>query len=207
MSLREYQRTAAPVAPGVPVYDSAAEAAGPDGVQPTPAVAPDTGGNYGAMGFTGAGTLFSVYSQHQAGLYNRRAAEFNANYQRMLASQAIQAGESQAANRTLQARQAIGRTNAGAAGNGVVAGAGSAGAARASQEALSAGDIQNIRTNAARQAYGYDVGAMEQQRRAQLARMTERSQITGTLIGGMAQESLESDPNYRGFRSGGVPSN
>lgn len=171
----------------------------------TPTPAPNPGGNYAAMGLTGAGTLFGAYSQIQAGKYNARAAEFSANYQRMLASQSIQEGESLSSNRMLQQRQAIGRTNAGAAGSGVVAGAGSAGAARGTQQALGAEDIQNIRVNAARGAFGYDVGAAEQMRRAQMARMTEQSSVAGTLIGGASQEALESDPNYRGYRSSGVP--
>lgn len=171
----------------------------------TPPPAESAGTNDVAMGYTGVGTLFGAYSQFQAGMANKRAAEFNANYQRMLAQQSIEAGESQVGARTLQERQAIGRTNAGAAGNGVVVGAGSAGAARASQQALAAGDVQTIRTNAIRQAYGYNVDAFEQQRRARMALETARQNATGTLIGGMAEEELESDPKFAGFRRSGVP--
>lgn len=175
------------------------------GVTTAPAANPSTGGNYGAMGLTGAGTLFGAYSQLQAGKYNARAAQFNANYQRMLASQSIQSGESQVANRTLQERQAIGRTNAGAAGNGVVAGAGSAGAAVATQRALTDEDVNNIRMNASRRAFGFDVGAVDQMRRADMATATAKQAAIGTLIGGASEEELESDPRYAGFRRSGVP--
>lgn len=178
------------------------------GVTTTPGVAaspvPNPGGNYAAMGLTGGGSLFGAYSQLQAGKFNSRAANFNANYQRMLASQSIQAGESQVNNRVLQQRLAVGRTNAGAGGGGVVVGGGSAGAAVATQNALANEDVQNIRINAARRAYGYDVGAVDQMRRASEAAATAKQQAIGTLIGGASEEELESDPRYAGFRRSGV---
>lgn len=158
----------------------------------------DAGGNWGAMGTSAASSLLGAYSQYQAGAYNRKIADFNANYQRQQAGEAFQAGEAQVGARTLGERQAIGRTNAGAAGGGVVAGAGSAGAAVASQQALAAGDIQSIRINALRAAFGYDVGAVDAQNKAKMAQTTANEGVASSLLGGAYQEELLGDPRFEG---------
>lgn len=165
---------------------------------------PTQTGNGAAMGITAAGALSSIVAQNRAGVLNSRAAEFNADYERTRANQAVNAGEYSANVRAGQERKTEGAINAAAAGQGVVAGSGSAGHALATSEAASAADQMAIRTNAMRQAYGFEVSASEQDQRARLATTGMRTGIAATLLNTANQEELESDEKYGGFRQGGV---
>ena len=68
----------------------------------------------------------------------------------------------------------------------------------ASQQALAAGDIQSIRVNAMRQAYGFDVGATDSQNKARMAQTTGDEGAASSLLGGVYQEELLGDPRFQG---------
>jgi hypothetical protein len=116
-----------------------------------------------AMGLQGIGGLFGAYASYEAGHANGAVMRFNADYERQLAHQSMESGEFNAALTDLKGANLAGQQASSAAGQGVVAGAGSAGSNVSTSNAMSETDKMMIRLNARRQAYGHEIAAESDQ--------------------------------------------
>lgn len=105
---------------------------------------------------SGAGNAFS---QYEAGQSNKAIDRFNAANSRIQAEQASQAGATEQARAGIKEGILRGAQTSAFAGQGVIAGAGTARAVVAGGEAVSEMDKLMIGINARRQAYGYKVQA------------------------------------------------
>jgi hypothetical protein len=121
-------------------------------------------------------------SQYESGKYNSKLAKYNAKVADLQAQQSLEQGESQAQNISLQTSQIEGQQVASAAGQGVVAGAGSQALITRDTENLSAMDQLMIRTNARRKALGYTIDAADSRNRAKLGEMQTQQAMIGTVL-------------------------
>lgn len=123
---------------------------------------PGSSATAGAGVLQAIGSLFGGFSE--AGRLNAQAeiARNNAQLARWNANQAMAAGEARAEQQGFRTRAQVGSIRARQAGAGIDPNSGSAADVRASAAALGTLDALTIRSNAARQAYGYEVKATEQ---------------------------------------------
>ncbi len=117
------------------------------------------------------------------------------------------AGEQQATTQALKTRATVGAIRAFQGSSGLDINSGSAVDVRSSQAMLGMQDQLTIRSNAAREAYGYQVGAVSNTAQSELLRKQAAGQGTAGLIG--AAGSLLSGAssvgnNYAKFRTSGV---
>lgn len=165
-----------------------------------------------ALAVMGASAAWSAWQQHKAGqaaeqvgVANQGAAnseaalsDYNAAVAAQQATDAVTRG-TYAENRfRVGVRSIIGRQRAGFAGNNVDVGFGSSVDVQADAARLGELDALQIRTNAAREAWGYNVQAEDLRRRAviqrteganallagQTAASTANAQAVGTVLGG-----------------------
>ena len=108
------------------------------------AVASLAGGVVGA-----AGSIDNANMQAQIARNNANTAMLNANF-------ATQEGDIKAQNQGLKTAQAVGKMKAGFAANGVDPNSGSAADVSAAADSAGMTDAQTIRSDAARQAWGYE---------------------------------------------------
>lgn len=181
-----------------------------------------------ALTLAGVGTGVSAFGQwraggaaKRAGEAGRRAAEsqaelhdYNAAIAELQAADAIERGEEAASQFRQRVRQAIGSQRAGIAAQGVDVTYGSAVDAQADAEFLGELDALTIRTNAAREAWGFKVQSEDSRRRAEITRregvMIEeagnqqrtaaRIGAVGSIIGGGAS-LLEARYGFRDRRT------
>jgi len=132
----------------------------------------------------GVGTGVSAYGQIQSGRAARRAgqaqrraseseaelADYNASVADLQAQDAIERGAESEGRFRQQIRGTIGAQRAGFAGGNVDVGYGSAVDVQADAAFLGELDALTIRTNAAREAWGYKVQGADLRRRADIAR-------------------------------------
>jgi hypothetical protein len=142
-------------------------------------------------GVSALGSYESGRAQSEAAAYQAQVARNNAVIAQQNANLGIQSGEVQASNAAMQTRSVIGATKAGEAASGVDVNSGSFVNVRASESELGALDALTLRSNAAKQAYGYEVAATSEEGQAGLygLQSTQASQAgqigaLGTFIGG-----------------------
>lgn len=137
-----------------------------------------------ALALTGVGTAVSVAGQlkaggaaKRAGEAERRAAEsqaelldYNAAVADLQAQDAIERGGEEEARFRQRIRATIGAQRAGFAASNIDVGYGSAVDVQADAAFLGELDALTIRTNAAREAWGYKVEATDIRKRAEIAR-------------------------------------
>lgn len=130
------------------------------------------------------GTAVSVYGQKKAGdaaaaagTAQRKAAEsgadlqdFNAKVADLQAQDAVERGAEEESRYRTQVRGAIGTQRAGFAAQGVRVGFGSAVDVQADAAYLGELDALTIRTNAARESWGFKTQATDLRKRAEIAR-------------------------------------
>lgn len=154
------------------------------------------------------GAIQSAHASSAAASYNAEVAANNAQIAKQNATWASQAGEQQAGMSAAKTRATVGAMEANQAASGVDIGSGSALDVRSSAKELGQLDAINIRANAARQAYGYDVQSSSFNSQSQLDRY-EASQDTtagyinagSSILGGVGSASS----NYANYLSkGGV---
>lgn len=128
-----------------------------------------------------------------AGQYAKRVDEQNAKMADAQAQDALDRGELAAQRRGLETRQQIGSTRAAQAAQGVDVSSGSAADVQASEAGIGAMDEVMIRNNAAREAWGYKVEAINDRQAGQVAALTGdmeaagyRAESYGTLLSGAA---------------------
>jgi hypothetical protein len=162
----------------------------------------------------GVGTGVTAYNQYKqgkaaesAGTKQREASEsqaaladFNAQVADLQAKDAIERGAEEESRFRTQVRGAIGTQRAGIAASNIDVGFGSAVDVQADAAYLGELDALTIRTNAAREAWGYKVQATDLRKRADIARKEgvyleaagkqassgSKLAIAGTLLGGTA---------------------
>jgi len=151
-----------------------------------------------AIGLAGAGSLISGASalfggQAQAGMYGYQSqvAQYNRAIALQNADYALATGEIQARNYGMGAAQRMGAIRAGEGASGIDVGSGSKADVQTSQQVVSDIDLAQIRNNAARKAYGYQVEATGDEAQAELYQRAAKTATTagdikalGSLVGG-----------------------
>ncbi len=149
------------------------------------------GGILGAFGAQQSGAAARQMYQYQSGIamMNRQINLQNADW-------AIASGESQAVNAGMKARAIGGQIRAAQGASGIDVGSGSSEDVRAGQKLVSDIDVSNIRTNAARVAYGFQTKAATDEAQANLYQMAGtnaeeagRIKALGSLVSGAASVS------------------
>lgn len=134
-----------------------------------------------AMGAVGA--ISSAEAQSQAASYQAQIARNNAQLATENAHWATESGETQAAQQQMKTRAEVGSIEAAQAANGLDVNSGSAVDVRSSANSLGNLDALTIRSNAARQAYGYQVQNTNDIAEAQLDEAQAQSAMTAGTIG------------------------
>lgn len=159
-------------------------------------------------GLTGAaGSIIQGNAASSAAKYNSEVAKANAAAARQAAAQAGAAGDERAFETGLRTRQRVGAIETNQAASGIDVNKGSAVSVRASQEALGQLDALTIRSNAAKEAYGYNTQASSFESESNLDKLqAEEAQSAGqlgaatTLLGSAG--SIGSD--YMRYRQAGL---
>lgn len=136
------------------------------------------------MGLSAFGSLTNAYASYQSGHANAAIDRLNANYDRLRSRETLENGEYRAGVLDLRSSQIAGAQATSAAGQGVVAGAGSAGMVQQSSYAGLSADSNMIRLNARREAYGYEVAASSAEYRADQAIRAGNMQAVGSVLQG-----------------------
>ncbi len=143
-----------------------------------------------AIGAQALGSIAQGNQQAASDKYNAQVAENNAQIARQNATFSGQEGAANAAREQLKTRAQVGGIKAAQAANGIDINSGSAVDVRSSAAELGELNAITIRSNAARQAYGYQTQASSDMAQAQLDRQSakyasESGYIKGatTLIG------------------------
>lgn len=147
---------------------------------------------------TVAGGLSKAWGTYESGKYNKKVAEFNAEYARIQASQALAEGREMANRRELKERYIEGQTRSGFAEQDVIVGAGTSRAVMQSEATMNAADQQAIEINARRRAYGFEVTAADQDARGKFSELRGETGAISTLIDTGSEAMLEDDPSYKG---------
>lgn len=124
------------------------------------------GAGNAALGAYGA--LQSAHAQSAAAKYNAAIATENANVEAQNAQIAGQAGAQQAGMESMKGRAALGELKANQAAGNVDVNSGSAVSTQMSERELSELDALTVRSNATKQAYGYEVQSENQKAQAAL---------------------------------------
>lgn len=158
-----------------------------------------------AVAGAGAGAYSSIQAGNAASSsakYNEQVSQQNAQLAQQNAVQASQAGEAQVAASQQKTRAQVGAIKAGEAASNVDVNSGSAVDVRSSAADLGELDAITVRSNAAKQAYGYETQNTSYEDQANLeAAQSENSSTAGeigagsTLIGGLGSASS----NYARF--------
>jgi hypothetical protein len=149
-----------------------------------------------ATGLSGAvkavGALQQGEAESQAASYNAQVQRQNAQIEQQNANWAGQAGEVQAAAQEQKTRSQVGAIKAAEAANNLDVNSGSAVDVRSSAAQLGELSALNIRSNAAKQAYGYETQSWNAQAQANLdqadaayARQAGEIGAAGDLLGGI----------------------
>ena len=137
-----------------------------------------------SAGIGAYGAISSGVAQEQSARYNAEVALNNASIAKQNANLAGQAGEAQAEQSSMKTRAQVGAIKTAQAANGVDVNSGSAVDVRSSAAALGELNAINIRSNAARTAYGYQTQAGNFQAQSQLDTFQGQNAKTAGLIGG-----------------------
>lgn len=141
----------------------------------------------GASALGGATSAFGsiMGGQSQAAMYNYQAgiAQINQQIMQQSADYATAAGEVSAQESGMKTRAQIGQTIAQQGAGGLAVGGGSNARVVSSELALGQEDQALIRSNAARQAYGYEVQGVQDTAQSQLDTMAASKSQTAGLLG------------------------
>lgn len=134
-----------------------------------------------------AGTAVSAYGQVKQGQYAEQASEYNAKVSEQQAKQAEDEGLSAEVLQRTHIRQALGQQRAAMASSGAVVDSGSFGNVLDDTVKTGEMDIMTIRSNAAKKAWGYRVGAEQERTQGKLAKNAAYYGAMGTLLTGAGQ--------------------
>lgn len=152
-----------------------------------------------------AGGVQTARAQKAAGEYQAQVDEQNAKIGRQQADQARQIGNMEEERQMRRVRAAVATQRAAQAANGLDINSGTALDLQAETAGFGAADALNIRANAIRQAWGFEVGAVNDINSASAARAGGRNAATGTMLTTGAQvASMYAGSNGFGLGGGGT---
>lgn len=149
-------------------------------------------------GISALGSIQSANAQSASAKYNSEVASNNAVIQQQNATWAAQAGEEQASMKEQETRAKVGGIVANQAAAGIDVSSPSAVDVKSSATELGELDAINIRGNAARTAYGYDVQSSNDVAQSQLDKFQASQDTTAgevgagsSILGGVGNTSLQ----------------
>jgi hypothetical protein len=152
-----------------------------------------------SMGLMAGGTAMSATSQFFQGQYNKKIANYNADVARIQAQDALDRGTDQEQRFRVGVRRMIGAQRVGYASQGVDVNRGSAVDIQADAQRLGELDALEIRSNAAREAWGYKVQATNYQNQGRMAAMSgTMGAISSLAVGGAQSYAMYSAFNAAG---------
>lgn len=128
------------------------------------------------------GEILGGLSSYEAGKAQSQIAKDNAAVAARNAELTMAAGEQSAFNLGLKNRAQMGAITAGQGASGLDLASGSSKDVRDSQQALGLFDTMNVRSNAAREAFGYKVKESEFKNEAGMARARGRAALAGSVL-------------------------
>lgn len=128
------------------------------------------------------GGAAGAYGTYRAGEFNSKVDRFNAKVATMQAADAIRRGGEAVDRHRTQVKVLKGAQRAALAAQGVVVDDGSAADVIADTSTQAAIDERTIRTNAALEAWGYQVQAVDHRARANVEMATARNDAAGGLM-------------------------
>lgn len=134
------------------------------------------------MSAMAVGGAVTAYNQHQEGEYQKDVANYNAKVGEQQASETEKLGNIQEQQQRTKVRQIMGAQRAAMGSSGAVVDAGSFGDVLDQTSYMGEVDAQTIRANAAKQAWGYRVGADMTRREGQAAASAGNAAAVGTLL-------------------------
>ena len=137
-----------------------------------------------ALGTAIAGTAVSAVGQFKAGNAAKRAGDFNANILEQQAGDAVVRGREEESRFRTQVRSLIGSQRAGFAGQGVDVNSGSAREVQQDAARLGELDALQIRANAQREAWGFNMDAENARMGGQAAQSAGRWGAAATVTTG-----------------------
>lgn len=140
-----------------------------------------------AVAFVALGTGMKAQNSRQAGKNAQMVANYNAQVNDAKADDAIVRGRETEARHRIGTRKLIGSQRAAFAASGVVVGEADSTATNVEVDTatMSEVDAMTIRSNAAREAWGYRTGAQDDRFRGDIARTEGRNKATADVIGGV----------------------
>lgn len=157
---------------------------------PTSAPASSVGANtmYASMGLSAIGAITSAFTQSAAykaqGDYEATVANTNAKLAQLQSKQTLEAGDIEASRKDLQTQQAVGATRAQQGASGVDVASGSSALVRNSIQSVGQQDELTIRSNAQKQAWGYQTEAMQDTFKGKFAQLTASAESEQSILNG-----------------------
>lgn len=132
-----------------------------------------------------AGGMMGAQNARQQGAFQAAMAEQNAAYKEAAAQDAEKRGAVEADRYRRQVGQLIGSQRTGFAANGIDVNSGTASEIQDDTAAFGEFDALTIANNAAREAWGYRVGAQNDLMNGRMAQSNAKSAATGSILGGV----------------------
>lgn len=136
----------------------------------------------GATAAMAVGAGLSASNSRKAGKANQKLADYNAEVAELQADDAILRGEQEEGVHRLKVKGLIGSQRVAFAAGGVDVNSGNAVDVQADTARFGELDALTIRTNAAREAWGYRVGASDMRARGQIAQQEGNAKAAGTIL-------------------------
>ena len=152
---------------------------------------------YAFAGLSLVGTGIGAYGQYAAGKANEAIGEWNAQVGEMQARDVITQGENAAADAREQGRGLVGAQRTALAGQGVQLDVGIAADLTADTDRQVQRQVDRIRADAAREAWGLRVGAASDRMAAKFARKAGTTGAIGTILSGTGQAGMMGYQTYR----------
>lgn len=131
------------------------------------------------------GGVMGAQNAKAQGAFQSASLEQNAAYKELAAQDAIVRGTKEADQQRIATRNMIGTQRAALAGNGIDVNTGTAAEIQDNTAQFGEMDAVTIANNAAREAWGYRVGAENDRNNARFARSNAKSSAFGSLLGGV----------------------
>lgn len=128
--------------------------------------------------------VLGAVSSYEQGKYLNKVAKVNAGISERAGRDAVKRGNIDADEQRQQTGQVLGAQRTAFAANGVDVNSGSAGQVQNDTAALGELDALTLVNNAAREAYGYQVQAMDQRQQGKLAKYQGKMDAIGSILGG-----------------------
>lgn len=136
------------------------------------------------VALTAVSTISDIMAAQQEGEFKASSLRQNAQLARLQAEDAMSRGQSGSIQIASRAKSMIGSQRAALAAQGIDIGSGSALDIQANTAQLAEMDAMTVRVNAAREAWGFDVQAVNYENQARLAETAAENKIRSSLLTG-----------------------